>query len=753
VVVKKKIKFYLFYPFPLPFSRLLRVKAFWFFLLIYDIIETMLKKYTFRVNMLVILFITIVISIVPIGLFSYLNLKNTATTLSNEVVDQATQRIEVKISSILNKAKTQGIFFKSLLDRRELAYEDFKNLTLYFYEALKANPELSYISFGSELRGEYCHAVRDRDHNLSIRYKLRNKDGNLDISDYVLENNKLKRINFIPNMKQNDPRGRPYYKQAKEAMHNTWTETYVFIGASGSLNIPGVTYAAPIYIDKKLIGVMTFDFDLFAISDFLSKLDLGMDSFSFIIESRKDSTLRVIGHPSPEILVADVIDESGNIHGKDTIEASKISDPLVNQFVKHIDPTHLEKGYIGSNILTFKSENKEYFGDYTSLRFDTGLNWITCTVIPKDSIYAVANKSLKLTLIIACGIFIISTIIAIYVSKLVSNPLEKISNATKKIGQFDLDSKERVYSRVIEIDQLGKSVEDMKSSLRSFKKYVPSELVKRLLSSGKEAKLGGSRKNLTVYFSDIKNFMTISEKLKPEELVKTLSDYLGEMSTNIQNFSGTVDKYIGDAIMAFWGAPIHQSEHALLACRAALTNNDALVELHKKWKSEDKICFEARIGINTGEMIVGNIGSHARFDYTVIGDAVNLASRLEMLNKYYKTKIIISESTYSLVKDNLICRPLDKVSVKGKENNIIIYELLAEEGKSDKHLDDIVLHTTEGFHSYLRQDWKKSYMHYTESLKLDSNDGISNIMIERINIYKNSCLPKNWNGIFEMETK
>jgi len=210
-----------------------------------------------------------------------------------------------------------------------------------------------------------------------------------------------------------------------------------------------------------------------------------------------------------------------------------------------------------------------------------------------------------------------------------------------------------------------------------FGKYVSPVVIDNLIKNPDKINLGGEKRNITIFFSDIRGFTSISEKLEPEELVHLLNDYLTEMTSIIIKSQGLVDKFMGDAIMAFWGAPLDQPDHAEMACLSSLEMMDKLRELQKKWKKEGIPSFDIGIGINSGDAIVGNMGSSNRFDYTAMGDNVNLASRLEDLNKTYGTNIIISENTYKIVKDKFKTKKLDTVKVKGKEKSIVIYELLS----------------------------------------------------------------------------
>jgi len=210
-----------------------------------------------------------------------------------------------------------------------------------------------------------------------------------------------------------------------------------------------------------------------------------------------------------------------------------------------------------------------------------------------------------------------------------------------------------------------------------FGKYVSPVVIDNLIKNPDKINLGGEKRNITIFFSDIRGFTSISERLEPEELVRLLNEYLTEMTSIIIKDEGLVDKYMGDAIMAFWGAPLDQPDHAEIACSSSLEMMDKLRALQKKWKKEGIPSFDIGIGLNSGDAIVGNMGSSNRLDYTAMGDNVNIASRLEGLNKTYGTNIIISENTYKIIKDKFKTRKLDTVKVKGKKKPIIIYELLS----------------------------------------------------------------------------
>lgn len=285
-----------------------------------------------------------------------------------------------------------------------------------------------------------------------------------------------------------------------------------------------------------------------------------------------------------------------------------------------------------------------------------------------------------------------------------------------------------------------------------FGKYVSPIVIDHLLENPDKIKLGGEKRNMTIFFSDIRGFTPISEQLKPEELVHLLNEYLTEMTSLIIKDQGLVDKYMGDAIMAFWGAPLDLPNHAEIACSTSLEMIDKLRELQKKWEQQGIPFFDIGIGINSGEAIVGNMGSSTRFDYTAIGDNVNLASRMEGLNKIYGTNIIITEKTYDIIKDKFETRRLDKVKVKGKENSILIYELVCSKNKLSIKQHDFIDAFEKGLQLYFENKWQESIQSFQNALVFQ-NDKATNIFITRCQGFLQKPPPKEWDGVWTMETK
>ncbi len=283
----------------------------------------------------------------------------------------------------------------------------------------------------------------------------------------------------------------------------------------------------------------------------------------------------------------------------------------------------------------------------------------------------------------------------------------------------------------------------------AFRHYLSPLVIDGLIKSPERLKLGGERRELTVFFSDIAGFTPLSEKLAPEELSELLCQYLSRMTGIILSHEGTVDKYEGDAIMAFWGAPLPQLDHARRACLAALESQAALEGIREDFGQRGWPRIDVRVGINSGPMVVGNMGSRDRFDYTVIGDEVNLGSRLEGANKQFGTWVMISESTYQLVKDEVEVRELDLIRVKGKETPVRVYELLAAKGELSDDKAEIVDGFAKGLSLYRERKWTEA----TEVFKQLPEDPPSAVFLSRCHELLKSPPPEDWDGVYTMKTK
>ncbi len=282
----------------------------------------------------------------------------------------------------------------------------------------------------------------------------------------------------------------------------------------------------------------------------------------------------------------------------------------------------------------------------------------------------------------------------------------------------------------------------------AFGKYVSPQVLGEILKDPDKLKLGGDRKDITVFFSDIRGFTTISEGLTPEKLVHVLNEYLTAMTDIVMKHEGVVDKFIGDAIMAFWGAPLEQPEHAKMACLTSLEMMKELKKLQEMWRKEGTPEIKIGIGLNSGPAVIGNMGSYERLSYTAMGDTINLGSRLEGLTKQYGVAIIISENTKAKISNEFITRALDIVTVKGKKKPIKIYELVCMQTELTKEQKELIEHYEKGLELYLKRKWEDAIKEFKKA-----NDYAAKAFIERCEEFKKSPPPKSWEGVWEFKTK
>ncbi len=296
---------------------------------------------------------------------------------------------------------------------------------------------------------------------------------------------------------------------------------------------------------------------------------------------------------------------------------------------------------------------------------------------------------------------------------------------------------------------------DKKMIRGAFQHYLNPAVISTLIENPSLLKLGGEKKTLTVFFSDVRGFTTISESLSPEKLTSVLNEYFTPMTKVVLDSNGLLDKYIGDAIMAVWGAPITLLDHADRALDASLEMLEILKILQAKWKADGLPHLDIGIGINTGEMVVGNMGSDQRFDYTVLGDSVNLGSRLEGITKNYGIRLICSQFTKESVlnPDKYIFRELDFIRVKGKNEPIKIYEVMEQNPETKNLMKSVAKEFEEGLAFYKKGDWDNAFAKFQKVLELRPEDGPAKVFVSRCEYLKTAELDHPWDGIWTYKTK
>ncbi len=282
-----------------------------------------------------------------------------------------------------------------------------------------------------------------------------------------------------------------------------------------------------------------------------------------------------------------------------------------------------------------------------------------------------------------------------------------------------------------------------------FRHYLSPDVIERIIENPALLSLGGERREITSFFSDVAGFTSISEALSPEELVSLLNEYLGEMTDIILSTGGTLDKYEGDAIIAFWNAPLDQPDHALRACRAALRCQKRLTELRGRFEEKFGPSLAMRIGLNSGPAVVGNMGSSRRFDYTAMGDTVNLASRLEGACKQYHVPILLGEETFARVNKEVVARPVDTIRVVGKKKPVSIYEIIGEKGEVRETELERLRIFEQARQAYQGRDWDTASGLFAK-LK---DEPLAKLYAARCQSLRQYPPPEDWDGVFELKEK
>ena len=325
--------------------------------------------------------------------------------------------------------------------------------------------------------------------------------------------------------------------------------------------------------------------------------------------------------------------------------------------------------------------------------------WTAVSIVDTDTIFDPLRRNLSQLMILQALSLLVTSVAIYFVCRQLTKPLKAVVQTVSDLSDLTIPSNQPASlssSNIVEVRQVSQAINRLSFAMDSFGRYLPKEVVRTVLDSNQSARLGGDVRELVILFTDIRDFTSYSETMEASSLLSHLNEYLTALTDAILKTSGTIDKYIGDSIMAFWGAPSPVDAPATLACSAALAIRAATARINQSWQNAGlDLRFETRIGVNLGPVIVGNVGSEERFNYTVVGDSVNLASRLESTNKLYGTDILVSRSIVTRVSEEgqaeqFLFRLLDRVQVKGKQETSEIYVLLGtREGVDAEQIRDL----------------------------------------------------------------
>ena len=424
-----------------------------------------------------------------------------------------------------------------------------------------------------------------------------------------------------------------------------------------------------------------------------------------------------------------------------------IDDPEVRE-------AHRQHARIGTDSFVFRSptNGEDLMAAFANFPGGFGQPWQVITLTPIDDFVGTLKATNRLMMVIIVVLTAVELFFIYFASSRLSRPVENVSRQLQAIESLDFDAPALRPSNIREIARLESAASLLRTSLRSFSSFVPLDVVRQLIKSGIPLTLGVEPRFITVFFSDLENFSSHSESLAPADLLAQISTYLEQVSGAIAEEGGTVDKFIGDGIMAFWNAPVLCPDHVLRACAGALRAARRMECVNDAWEAEGRPRIRIRIGLNCATVLVGNVGSSTRLSYTALGDGVNVAARLEGINKLFGTTICISDSIYDQVEADILARPIKRVQVKGRKTEFMIYELLALRTSDDPDLrvrdrdEQLNMMTWQASQKFEAGDFLAAERAYCDILKEFSKDSLAKFMIAE-------CAKKNASRSVEVVPK
>ncbi len=513
-----------------------------------------------------------------------------------------------------------------------------------------------------------------------------------------------------------DPRSRLWYRTAQQTGELSVSDVDVF----ATLGLVGFTVGAPFYVDGVLRGVAAADITLDGLSTYLAERKISSGTLSYILD-----------HQGRVIANSERLKTYATQNGRVELQHITSIGNGLTAIAFSSRPSDGERMY------SFKHGGEDYVASLSTLPSAFGKKWQLFVITPLadfTSAFDEQNRRLALFGVIA---ILLQVCIIYFLSSVISLPLEKLALKVTKIQDLSGDNLPPLQSPIREVAVLSKAIETLDAAVKSFAAFVPVGLVRELLESDQKLQLGGHSRFLTIFFSDLEAFSTLSEEVPSQELLLRVSAYLAVVTRAVNEEHGTIDKFIGDGVMAFWGAPALLDDHARRACFSALRIREGMKVLNAGWAAEGTKPLNVRIGIHSDAVLVGNIGSQERMSYTVMGDGVNIAARLEGVNKEYGTRLCISHSVFKEAGEKLCVRPIDDVTVKGRRSKIPIYELVGAYGMGPEfEPDEATLRlcqlTRTAYSAMVAEDYALSLSLYQAITAEYPDDPVASEMVRRL---------------------
>jgi class 3 adenylate cyclase/ABC-type nitrate/sulfonate/bicarbonate transport system substrate-binding protein len=529
-----------------------------------------------------------------------------------------------------------------------------------------------------------------------------------------------------------DIRTLPGYQSAKTTHTLAVTEPSI----NPDTGFPIISLRIPIFRGVEFLGCASANITVDVLSRFLDRNRASARSTTFVADRNNG---KIIAFPDKQ---KGVRIENGKLK---IATLADIDDPDMRE-------AHRQRVRTGNDRFVFQSptNGEDLIAAFTSFPSGFGQPWQVVTLTPIDDFVGTLKATNRLMMVIIIGLTMVELFFIYFAASRLSRPVENVSRQLQAIESLNFDTPARPPSNIQEIAKLESAASLLRTSLKSFSSFVPLDVVRQLIKSGIPLTLGVEPRFLTVFFSDLENFSSHSETLAPDDLLVQISTYLEEVSSAISVEGGTVDKFIGDGVMAFWNAPVQRPDHVLRACAAAVRAARRMERVNNAWQAEGRPRIHLRVGLNCANVLVGNIGSSSRLSYTALGDGVNVAARLEGINKLFGTTICISDSIYDHAQADILARPIKRVQVKGRKTEFMIYELLALRKSDDPDLrirdrdEQLSVMTWQASQRFEAGDAPAAELAYRDILKEFPEDSLAKSMIAECAAKQKADLADAW---------
>jgi class 3 adenylate cyclase len=462
----------------------------------------------------------------------------------------------------------------------------------------------------------------------------------------------------------------PQYQLVRRSLALAVTDPFI----NPDTGHPVIALGYPILVQENFVGVASAHITFRGLSELLARHKASPNSITVIADEHGE----LLAHPVPtkSVQVAD-----GRLQ---VTSWADVDDPQI------VEAVHRRAAGSPDRFnFTLGHEGTEYVALFSKFPTGSGKTWQVLVVTPTADFVGELERTNRLLIWLMLAVVVAESTLIYVMAGRVSNPIELVSQAMRRIRSLSFGEQMPPPSRIREIAELQHAARLLANALRSFAMFAPIGIVRDLIESGRPIAPGVEQRFMTILFADVESFTTIAEQLSSQELSEQTSHYFETVTSAVAEESGTIDKFIGDCVMALWGAPTVMEDHVFRACVAALRASRRMERLNASWAAEGRKEMRVRIGIHCDTVVVGNVGSRARLSYTVMGDGVNVASRIEGLNKQFGTSICISQNVYDRVSDRIVARALGRVSVKGRKTEIMVYELL---GIADSNDPELIVH-------------------------------------------------------------